>query len=436
MLNSHRFFANAMNSKIGNISKLLSANMIAQVVGILIYPLLTRMYEPGDFALLSLFLTIANAILIISTGDLQYAIPLPKNEDGAYALVGTMVISLSITIIFTLTTCYFYEDIAAFFEIPNLEWALWYLPIYVPAVGAWQVLMYIFNRDKQYGKIATYQIVQSLSNAILKLTFGFFAIGGVALIDASVLGPLIALAIIGPSKIMEVVSHLRQLPTHLAKEYLKIYRGFPLYSMPKNLVCHLSNGLPVLMLTSVFGTTNVGYFSLAVTIGYLPLAMIASSIYQVMLRSTSEKMNNGKAIFPEIHKFCVYSTMVLCVSFSILFFILPSLTEFLFGPGWGKTGEILRILLPWLATSFISATLVFVPEVLLKLKTNLIIEVSFIILRILALAYGISNLSFIATIKLFCVVSFAIKLLQAGWFIWIARQHDNNIGKGDSADVG
>ena len=63
-----------MNSKIGNISKLLSVNMIAQVVGILIYPLLTRMYEPGDFALLSLFLTIANAILIISTGDLQYAI--------------------------------------------------------------------------------------------------------------------------------------------------------------------------------------------------------------------------------------------------------------------------------------------------------------------------------------------------------------------------
>jgi hypothetical protein len=52
------------------------------------------------------------------------------------------------------------------------------------------------------------------------------------------------------------------------------------------------------------------------------------------------------------------------------------------------------------------------------------------------LAYGISNLSFIATIKLYCVISFAIKLLQAGWFIWIARQHDNNIGKVDSIDVG
>ena len=96
-----------MSSKIGNISKLLSANIIAQVVGMLIYPLLTRMYQPDDFALLSLFLTIANALIIVSTGDLQYAIPLPKKEEGAYALVGVMVISLSSTVIISMAASFF-----------------------------------------------------------------------------------------------------------------------------------------------------------------------------------------------------------------------------------------------------------------------------------------------------------------------------------------
>ena len=415
-----------MSSKIGNISKLLSANIIAQVVGMLIYPLLTRMYQPDDFTLLSLFLTIANALIIVSTGDLQYAIPLPKKEEGAYALVGVMVISLSSTVIISMAASFFYDKIAIFFGMPNLEWALWYLPIYISAIGVWQVLAYLFNRNKKYGKIATYQIVQSSSNAGLKVAFGIFSVGGLALIDASVIGPLIALAIIGPSKIKEVISYLRHIPTHLAKEYLSTYRSFPLYSMPKNLICHLSNGLPVLMLTSVYGATNVGYFSLAITIGYLPLAMIASSIYQVLLRNTSEKVNEYKPIFPEIHQFFFYATTILCFVFSILYFILPSITEFLFGPGWGMTGEILGILLPWLATSFIANALVFVPEVLLRLKNNLIIELSFIVLRILALAYGISHLSFIATIKLFCVISFAIKLFQAVWFLWIAKQHDKN----------
>lgn len=413
-----------MNSKVLNISKLLSANIIAQAVGMLIYPLLTRMYEPADFTLLTLFLTIANAILIVSTADLQYAIPLPKKEEGAYALTGAIVVTLSLTVSMTMIACLFCDKIAMFFGINELEWALWYLPIYIPVVGSWQALMYIFNRDKQYGKIATYQIVQSISNAIFKILLGLFAIGGLALIDASVIGPLIALFIVGPVKIWEVISNLRRLPTHLAKEYVSTYRDFPLYSMPKNLVCHLSNGLPVLMLTSVYGATNVGYFSLAITIGYLPLMMIASSIYQVMLRHTSEKLNDNKPIFPEIHKFCMYSTGILIPLFGILFFSLPTITEFLFGEGWGMTGEILGLLLPWFATGFLTTTLVFIPETLLKLKGNLFIEMTFIILRIGALAYGITNFGFLVTIKLFCLVSCGIKLLQAIWFLWIAKQHD------------
>lgn len=416
-----------MSSKVANISKLLSANVLAQVIGMLIYPLLTRMYQPADFTLLNLFLTIANAILIVSTMDLQYAIPLPKKNEGAFALVGAMVITLSIISSLTLITCFFCDKIALFFGVAELEWALWFLPIYIPVVGCWQVLSYIFNRDKQYGKIATYQVVQSLSNAALKVLLGMGAVGGLALIDASVIGPIIAISIIGPMKIWYVISHLRRLPSYLAKEYVVKYKDFPLYSMPKNLICHLSNGLPVLMLTAEFGATNVGYYSLAITIGYLPLIMIASSIYQVMLRHTSERLNDNKPIYSEIQKFVIYSTLILCSVFFAISFFLPTITELLFGPGWGMTGSILTLLLPWFVTGFISNSLVFVPETLLKLKGNLIIEMSFIVLRILALAYGIWGMDFMNTIKLFCIVSFGIKMIQTGWFLWIAKEHDRKL---------
>ncbi len=423
------FFTFKMNSKLVNVSKLLSANVIAQAVGLLIYPLLTRLYQPADFTLLNLFLTIANAILIFSTADLQFAIPLPKKDDGAYALIGAMVVSLSITISLSLISCLFCNRIAAFFGIAELEWALWYLPIYIPIAGAWQVLTYLFNREKKYGKIATYQIIQSIANSILKLAFGILGIGGLALIDASVIGPLIACACVAPLKILEVVSHLRRLPTNLAKEYVLAYKDFPLYSMPKNLVCHLSNGLPVLMLTSVYGATEVGYFALAITIGYLPLTMIASSIYQVMLKSTSDKLNEGLPIYPGISKFCKYALLIIFVTFGILYIFLPSITEFLFGPGWCKTGEILRILLLWFSAGFLSTTLVFVPETLLKLKGNLIIELVFIIVRIAALSYGIVNFGFLVTIKLFSLVSFGIKAFQVGWYLWIAKQNDKSLEK-------
>ena len=41
-----------------NSARLLSANVIAQAVGLLVYPILTRMYAPEDFGLLNLFMSI------------------------------------------------------------------------------------------------------------------------------------------------------------------------------------------------------------------------------------------------------------------------------------------------------------------------------------------------------------------------------------------
>ena len=63
-----------------NSAKLLSAGVIAQAIGILIYPILTRIYAPEDFGLLNLFQSIAGVLIILSTAEYQYAILLPKED--------------------------------------------------------------------------------------------------------------------------------------------------------------------------------------------------------------------------------------------------------------------------------------------------------------------------------------------------------------------
>lgn len=418
-----------MNSKIINFSKLLSANVLAQVVGILIYPILTRLYQPADFTLLNLFLTIANAILIVATLDLQYAIPLPAKDEGAYSLCGATVITITITMALTLVGSMFYDSIGNFFGIKDLGWAIWVLPIYVCTMAIGQVVLYVYNREKEFGKIARYQMVQSLSNSSLKLLLGLFHLGGLALVDATVIGPIIAISSLMIKKILSIVDGFRTIPTPDAIVYVKKYRDFPLFSMPKNLICHLSNGLPVLILTPAFGATEVGYFALAITIGYLPLSMIASSIYQIMLQDTSDKLNKEVAIFPQIRNFCIYSSIILIAICLCFYYILPSLTGFIFGDNWIKTGEILIILLPWLATNFLSAALVFIPETLLKLKWNLLIETIFIGIRTLVLTIGVTKYDFITTVYLFSAVSFIVKLIQIIWYCYIAKKHDESLVK-------
>ena len=66
-----------------NFAKLLSANVVAQVIGLVVYPILTRMYAPEDFGLLNLFMSIGGVLAILSTAEYYYAIVLPKEEKDA-----------------------------------------------------------------------------------------------------------------------------------------------------------------------------------------------------------------------------------------------------------------------------------------------------------------------------------------------------------------
>ncbi len=64
-----------------NSAKLLSANVVAQAIGLLVYPILTRLYSPEDFGLLNLFLSIGGVLALLSTAEYQYAIVVPKTEN-------------------------------------------------------------------------------------------------------------------------------------------------------------------------------------------------------------------------------------------------------------------------------------------------------------------------------------------------------------------
>ncbi|MGN1239473.1 MAG: oligosaccharide flippase family protein, partial [Paludibacteraceae bacterium] len=67
----------ARSELVRNSAKLLSANVIAQAIGLLVYPILTRLYSPEDFGLLNLFLSIGGVLVLLSTAEYQYAIVLP-----------------------------------------------------------------------------------------------------------------------------------------------------------------------------------------------------------------------------------------------------------------------------------------------------------------------------------------------------------------------
>ena len=161
-----------------NVGKLLSASIVAQAVGILVYPILSRLYSPEDFGLLNLFLSIGGVLLILSTAQYQYAVSVTAKEKDAKGAFHAGLLCLIATGALWCMLPLFAAPVAQLFKAPALADYIWLMPIYVCSLGLWQLLNNWYNRRKAFGNISRYQVAQSLLSAGSKLGLGYSAVAG------------------------------------------------------------------------------------------------------------------------------------------------------------------------------------------------------------------------------------------------------------------
>lgn len=416
-----------------NVGKLLSANIIAQVIGILVYPILTRMYAPEDFGLLNLFTSIGGILIILSTLEWYNAIVLPKREEEARAIVHLSLLLLVVLTVLLILTIPFAKPIALLFKSPDLAMYYWLLPLYVGLTGVWNVLNYWYIRRKAYGRISGYQISQSLFSAGYKAGFGWLGFLKAGLLYSSVLSPLCSLII---SMSLAAKKHLCSLfkwDWAECKIAAVAYANFPKYSAPRALLNNLSGNLPILMLSPTFGLTEVGFIGMALTLALMPIQVIVKSIYQVLYQHIVQRINNGQKIFSFLLKYIYTIAAITVPVFVILYIILPWLTSFLLGDAWRITGEYIRIFLPWIMMIVLTSSTNFIPDIFGKQHTLLRVEIVYLILRVSALLIGIYSASVTTALLLFSFAGFAVLSGQLIWFLAMAYKHDNSIIDADNS---
>ena len=128
---------------IRNAGNLLSASVVAQLIGLLVYPLLTRLYSPDDFGLLTLFLQIGNVLVMLTTMEYHYAIVLPDNEQDAQNVMRLCFRLLALSTIVVAVSVLFRAPIAALFKSPDLARFYPLMPLMVFALGLWNMLNYL-----------------------------------------------------------------------------------------------------------------------------------------------------------------------------------------------------------------------------------------------------------------------------------------------------
>jgi O-antigen/teichoic acid export membrane protein len=408
-----------------NTSKLLSANVIAQIIGIAVYPILTRLYLPDDFGTLHLFLTIGGIATLFATAEYQNAILLPKSEKDAAACLHVGFLSTVTVCLLFLLLIPWAPALSDLFNAPDLKRHFWLLSPFIFAVSLWNLLNFWHTRHERFTDVSMYQVTQCVSGAGLK--WGLARHTGAGLIIGTVLAPIIGLSVNMATSFKKAIRPLLHPNLRECRRMARQYANFPKYSLPRSIVNYLSGNLPVLLLTPFFGVQQIGFYGMAITLSFTPISLIVKSAHQVIFQETAQRVRQRESIRPLFKKLAAKSALISLPVLAALFLVLPSLTSWLLGAEWHVTGRYIRYMLPWLFVTILAGPISFLPDVFKKQKQALEFELLILILRLAGIAAGIATGSFILAIACYSMAGFAVITLQLLWFRQLVTTYETGI---------
>lgn len=328
-----------------NITIIVGGTAFAQALSIIFSPIITRIYPPDQYGILTAYTAVLGLLAISASFDYQKAVPIAKNEDQA---INLLVLSVCVLLFSTLTIiillAFFGDYFLNLLDSKDLASYKYLIPVGVFFTGAYDIVLQWGFRHRNYKVITRTKIIQSIVANLTKVILGLVKFGPIGLIFGVIIGQSAGITslstpVIKNKELLSAVSLQR------IKQVLKRYKNFPLYSAPSNYVYTAGNSLPIIFITAIFGAGITGLYGLANSIINLPMNLIGNSVSQVFY---SEAANIGKSNPKEIKRLSIKLIKKLAIIGLIPLIILllfgPWLFSFVFGAQWYEAGIYARIL--------------------------------------------------------------------------------------------
>jgi lipopolysaccharide exporter len=381
-----------MSKFISNIIKLTSATLAGQILGIIVTPILTRLYLPADFGLSQLFFSLVGLIAVISCLSYEAAIQLPKDDDDAANIVVLcigliMLISILSTILFFLFSSYIGQEL----NVPALSNYVFLLPLAIICNSFAFVLNYWLSRRQEFSTIAKANFLSSVSGKAVSLGSGIISPSPFGLIFGTIVNDG-TIALILLRKTFREIHFFQRLSFQRIKQMAIRYKKFPQYNAIANLAATASVQSTPFLLAFFFSPVIVGYYAIAYTVLRLPSKLIGSAIANVFFQKASLEKNFTGSI-SHIAK-AVHSRLISIGMFSCLIIIIigPELFTFALGAQWTTAGVYAQILAPWFFVAFISTPLSSIFNVLemqgVNFWFNILLLISRVVVILIAGVFG------------------------------------------------
>ncbi|MGF2065810.1 lipopolysaccharide biosynthesis protein [Enterococcus gallinarum] len=370
------------NEFVKHLIQLTMGSALAQIITILVSPLSTRLFSSEQLGSYTLFLTVVSIFGPIL--NLKYDMSIVKSKDecetiNAFSLSSLIGIFMSIVIsIFYSIYLFFNEKLVD--EIGYLIYLL--LPIILIGTSLVNTLTSYNNLEKKYGLISKVYVIRTAWQNVLLIIAGIFKTGALGLIISQTLSVFWGIKM-QSSSIREKWMDLKSLISRqqMVKILKKEKRQF-LFLTPATLLNTGSYSILNFLITSLYGLSIFGYYSISYRILGLPLNLISGNVSRVFYQKAVEDVNSGKPFYSTLKKFLILVTLIAIPMVLFLYYLSPTIFSVFFGKDWRVSGEFVRYLAPMYGIRLIVSSVSVSLIVANKQQLELVLQALFIIYNI------------------------------------------------------
>lgn len=391
----------------------MTGTAVAQVLNIVVAPILSRLYDPEAFGIFAVYTSIVSIFIVIIGLRYELAIVLPKKQEEAVNLLFLSIIVVVIMTMLSTVILFLFKDyLEEIFHIQKFNEFIWWIPISIFFFGVCNSLNYWSTRQKGFKRLSISQIFRSITVVTTQVTGGLAKIGSIGLVAGQAIGNTVATAVLG-KQIWKDDGHVLKSSFNIKKirEVAHTYSEFPKYSAPQALVNSISQNIAPFILSAYFSPTVVGHYSLSLRLLQLPVILIGESVRRVFYQRIAEIHNKGDNLRKYLIKFTILLGLLVIAPTIVIFLFGPQIFAFALGEKWYEGGRYARWMSLWLAIDFMNIPAFSTAQVLGLQKQLLYYETLFLVFRATSLFLGVQYFDALGAIILYSLVGIIFNLL-------------------------
>ncbi len=348
---------NASAKVFKGMATLAVGNGLARVVGLASIPLLTRIYSPEHFAVLSVFTALLLILTPMMTLRYELAVPLPSRDGTAMTLMVLSAVFVAATTV--IVSILLWLAGPALLTLVSMEALIpyrWMLGVALTSAGLYEVLLIWAVRRRAYPAIARTQLQQSAVGSIAKVALGLLGLKPVGLLAGQVLG-----AGAGTVRLIRLFEadmkrYWRQVTLLRAWRLMRHYRSFPTYRLPSQLLQIVSSQAPLLLTAALYDPRTTGQLGLAMMTLALPMNLLGHSTSKAYYAEIATIGRKRPAEIRTLTYSVIKRLLALALAPTLLLLLFGErIFALAFGTEWTMAGEMASLLAIYLLFQFMHA---------------------------------------------------------------------------------